>query len=175
MTGTLSMVGSCGHSHEAHKLLLMCGCFSVLTHTHSRQTLGLYSGAAVLPVCGKSTIFQQKCQSLFLLTISSLILKLPIEYSWCWNFHTPFSIPRPRDGHQFPLGDFTLSCLPFQRLFFLMVAPEACGNSWVKDWIWAAAKTYTTAAAMLDPLIHCAGLRIELMLHQQCELLQSDS
>lgn len=83
MTGTLSVVGSCGHSHEAHKLLLMCGRFSVLTHTHSRQTLGLYSGAAVLPVCGKSTIFQQKCQSLFLLTISSLILKLPIEYSWC--------------------------------------------------------------------------------------------
>ena len=36
-----------------------------------------------------------------------------------------------------------------------MAAPTACGSSWARDWIWAAAETYATAAATPDPLTHC--------------------
>ena len=45
--------------------------------------------------------------------------------------------------------------------FFLNDCTTTCGNSWSRDWIWAMAATYTTAAAMLGPLTHCAGLGIE--------------
>ena len=38
-------------------------------------------------------------------------------------------------------------------------------SSWAKDWTWAAAVTYTTAVATLDPLTHCAGLGSNLYLH----------
>ena len=43
-----------------------------------------------------------------------------------------------------------------------MDAPTAYGCARARDWIWAAAVTYTTAAAVLDPLTHCSELRIEL-------------
>ena len=42
-----------------------------------------------------------------------------------------------------------------------MAAPAAYGSSQARDWIWATAMTYTTAAAMLDLLTHCAGPEIE--------------
>ena len=44
-----------------------------------------------------------------------------------------------------------------------------------RDWIGAAAVTYTTAAATLDPLTHCGGPGIEPMPPQQAKLLQSNS
>ena len=39
-----------------------------------------------------------------------------------------------------------------------MVTPMAYGSSWARDWIWAAAVTYTAAVATMDPLTHWAGL-----------------
>ena len=35
--------------------------------------------------------------------------------------------------------------------FFLLATPTACGSSWARDQIRAAAATYATAAAMQDP------------------------
>ena len=52
------------------------------------------------------------------------------------------SIPYP--AFWAPPGDLVLFC-------FLMATPAAFGSSWARDWIWAAAVTYSTAAAMLDP------------------------
>ena len=37
-----------------------------------------------------------------------------------------------------------------------MAAPTAYGSSEARDWIWATATTYATAAAMQDPLTHDA-------------------
>ena len=53
--------------------------------------------------------------------------------------------------------------------FFLMAKPMAYGNSWARDWIWAATSTYTTAVATLDPLGHLKATPL-----QQPELLQWD-
>ena len=33
----------------------------------------------------------------------------------------------------------------------------ACGSTWARDWIWAAAETCVAAAEMPHPLTHCAG------------------
>ena len=41
--------------------------------------------------------------------------------------------------------------------YFWMAASAAYGRSQVRDWIWAAAVTYTIAAALLNPLTHYAG------------------
>lgn len=46
---------------------------------------------------------------------------------------------------------------------------------WARAWLQATATSYTTAAAMPNPLTHCAGLRIEPMPPQPPALLQADS
>ena len=51
----------------------------------------------------------------------------------------------------------------------------AYGSSQARNWIQAAAMTYATDAAMLDPLTHCARPGIEPRAPQQPEPLQSDS
>ena len=43
----------------------------------------------------------------------------------------------------------------------LLWLPCGIWSSWAKDQTQAAVSIYTTAAAMPDPLIHCAGLEIE--------------
>ena len=40
---------------------------------------------------------------------------------------------------------------------YLMAAFMACGSSQARDWIWAAALTYTIAVAMPAPLTQCTG------------------
>ena len=45
-----------------------------------------------------------------------------------------------------------------------MAAPKTFGSSPAKDWIWAAAATYTTAVVTLDPLTHCAWQGIKPVL-----------
>ena len=50
----------------------------------------------------------------------------------------------------------------FFFFFFLMAALVAYGSSWARDWIQAIVATYTTAAAMPDPLIHCGGWGLNL-------------
>ena len=54
----------------------------------------------------------------------------------------------------------------FFSFFNFMAAIIAYIRSWARDWI------QTTAAAMLDPLTHCAGLGIEPAPLQPHELLQ---
>ena len=44
----------------------------------------------------------------------------------------------------------------FFSFFNFMAAPEAYKGFQVRDWVWAIAVTYTTAAATLDPLTYCA-------------------
>ena len=44
----------------------------------------------------------------------------------------------------------------FKKLFYLFIL--AASRHMAKDLIWARVVTYTTAAAMLDPLTHWAGL-----------------
>ena len=51
--------------------------------------------------------------------------------------------------------------------FIFMAIPTAYGSSWARDWIWAPADTWTTAAAMLDSLTYYTGLGIEPMALQQ--------
>lgn len=51
-----------------------------------------------------------------------------------------------------------------------MAAPTAYESSQARDWIWATAETYTTAAAMLI----CTGLGIKPALLQQPEPLWSE-
>ena len=48
---------------------------------------------------------------------------------------------------------------PLTHVFFLSPTPEARESSQARDWIRAAASTYATATAMLDPLTHCPGAR----------------
>ena len=38
-----------------------------------------------------------------------------------------------------------------------MTTPMACKSSQVRDLIWAAAATYTTAVTISDPFTHCAS------------------
>ena len=60
--------------------------------------------------------------------------------------------------------------------FFLFMATlSGYGYSQAWDCIWAAAMNYPTAAAMPDPLTHCAGPVIESATLQRPEPLQSDS
>ena len=51
----------------------------------------------------------------------------------------------------------------------------AYGSSKARDWIRAAAATYATAVAMLDPLTHWASPGIEPTPLQWHELLQPNS
>ena len=46
---------------------------------------------------------------------------------------------------------FMMVAVQFLFFFFLMAAPMAYGSSQARDWIRAAAMTFTTAAATLDP------------------------
>ena len=60
----------------------------------------------------------------------------------------------------------------FFLIFSFSAAPAAHGISWARDRIQAAAATYTTAAATLDPLSHCTGLGIKPAPPQrQCRIL----
>ena len=59
-------------------------------------------------------------------------------------FHSPFDL----------LGFFLFVCF----IIFFMATPLACGSSQARDWIWAAAVSYTAAVAMPDTLTHCAKL-----------------
>ena len=59
----------------------------------------------------------------------------------------------------------------FCLFMFLTTAPKAYGSSWAKDRIRATAVTCATAAAILDPLTHCAEPGIELASPQQPEWL----
>ena len=62
------------------------------------------------------------------------------------------------------------------KSFFLMTKCAAYGGSQARDWIGAAAGTYTTAVATLDPFAHCCpGPRIKSKPLQQPGLLKSDS
>ena len=53
-----------------------------------------------------------------------------------------------------------------------MAATRAYGSSWARYEILASALTYATAAAMPDPLTHCAGLGIKPVPLQQPKLLK---
>ena len=53
----------------------------------------------------------------------------------------------------------------FIYLFIFMATPMAYESSQVRDWIWATAVTYATAAAMPDPLTYCTRPGIEPHLH----------
>ena len=52
-----------------------------------------------------------------------------------------------------------------------MATPMAFGSSHSRDWMQATAATYAMAAAMLDPLTHCAELGIVTALMQWTDLL----
>ena len=56
-----------------------------------------------------------------------------------------------------------------------MATLMAYESSQARDWIWAAAVTYTAAVATPDPLTHCTRLGMEPAPLQQPEPLQSDS
>lgn len=56
-----------------------------------------------------------------------------------------------------------------------MAAPMVYGNSQDRDWIWAVAVTYATAAVMPDPLIHCGKPEIESESLQQPQPWQLES
>ena len=55
--------------------------------------------------------------------------------------------------------------LLFFFFFFLMAASVVYGSSWVRDWIWATAVTYATAAAKPDPLTSAPVQGLNLRLH----------
>ena len=56
-----------------------------------------------------------------------------------------------------------------------MAALIAYGSSLAREWIQDAAVTYAAAVATMDPLTHCAGLRIEPVPPQWPKPLQMDS
>ena len=76
-----------------------------------------------------------------------------IENFWAHLFKKVLPIT-----HQRP-NEATNSFLPILSIFCFLVAYSVYGNSQSRDWIWATAVTYTTAAATLDPLTHCTGTR----------------
>ena len=59
--------------------------------------------------------------------------------------------------------------------FFFLATPTACGSSWARDWIQAAAAIRATVGTTPDPLTHCAGLGIKPAPLQWPQLLQLDS
>ena len=65
---------------------------------------------------------------------------------------------------------------PVHHIFFLMATLVAYRSSWARDWIWAAATTYPTAAvATRDSLTHWAKPGIEPSPLQWPKPLQLDS
>ena len=62
-----------------------------------------------------------------------------------------------------------------KHFFHVMATPMAYASSGTRDWIHAAAATYTTSAATSDPLTHSAGPGVEPAPWQRPKLLQSDS
>ena len=71
------------------------------------------------------------------------------------------------------LGDFYLFLfLKFFIFFCFMALAMPYGNSWARLWIRVIAATWTTVAATLDPLTHCAGPGIEPLPPQWPQPLQ---
>lgn len=53
--------------------------------------------------------------------------------------------------------------IQYHAFFLLSWLPHGTGSSWARGHIQTSVATYTAALATVDPIIHCAGLGIELM------------
>ena len=79
---------------------------------------------------------------------------------------------RPRVGQ---VGENRRQKIVVVGTFFLMATPTAYGSSQATYWVRAAAAAYAAAAAVPDPLPHCARLGNKPVPPQQPKPLQLDS
>ena len=85
-------------------------------------------------------------------TISPFSVKWNLFFFWLYPWHV--EVPGPGIELRMWQGS------PNRHFYFILFVwlPHCTWSSWARGQIWAVILTYTTAAAMPDPLTHCAGL-----------------
>ena len=84
---------------------------------------------------------------------------IPSKITTPWQFtYWSIFLLAASDSHEcFIVSSITVYQEQFHLFFFFFGFPMACGSSWARDWLRAAAVTLATAMAALDTLTHCTG------------------